>query len=191
MAAQTFAQLRTRLDTWLHDSTDNVFTSAEKDEFMTTAFADPDVFKIVDDRSLTSTLNGYQYTIPSTFQGIIEVLVDNSVDGFGDLLDKSAWKEINGVLYIAHKDKGIPSGKTIILRGKQPITSSGTVPDELQNYVLHLAMIEAYSMIVNLLAVRFVKNDITMTEALQALNRHEAAASKSKRGLTNRTPVDW
>jgi hypothetical protein len=54
MAALSFTQMRTRQNRRLKDSNDITFTSSEKDEFLETAIADPYVFDIARDTTITT-----------------------------------------------------------------------------------------------------------------------------------------
>lgn len=189
MAAQTFAELRDRLDTTLSDSTDRTFSSSEKDEFMTRAFNDPYVYKIVRDTSLTTISQQPSYTVPSAVDEVTDVQVDVLGDGFPSSLDRSTYQVVDGTLYLDAIQKYIPANKTIVLIGKQKLTTSDSIPDFLQEYVLTLAEIEAYSFMKNKYATRFLKNDVSMAELVNSLVERRQHVGELRKNLDNRREI--
>lgn len=189
MAAQTFSELLDRLDTTLSDSTDRTFTSSEKSEFMTRAFNDPYVYKITRDTSLTTASQTANYTLPSTMDEVTDVQIDVLGDGYPSSVDRSTYDIVNGVLYFDAIQKYMPANKTIVLIGKQKLTTNDSVPDFLQEYVLTLAEIEAYSFMKNKYATRFLKNDVSMAELVNSLVERRQHAGELRKNLDNHREI--
>jgi len=189
MAAQTFSELRDRLDTSLSDTTDRTFSSSEKDEFMTRAFNDPYVYKIVRNTSLTTVNVQASYTVPTTMTEVIDVQIDTLGDGYPSSLDRSTWQVVDGTLYFDAIQKYLPANKTIVLIGKQKLTVSDSVPDFLQEYVLTLAEMEAYSFMKNKYSTRFLKNDVTMAELVNSLVERRQHVQELRKNLDNKREI--
>lgn len=190
MAAQTFSQLRTRLDTSLSDSANKTFSTGEKDEFMTRAFNDPVVYKLIRDTSLTTTSTTATYTLPSTVTEPTDVGIDTTGDGFRiTWLDRDSYDIIDGKLIFQSVQYPLMNGKTIYLYGKYKLTVSDSVPDFLQEYVLTLAEIEAFSFMKNKYATRFLKNDVTMAELLNGITERKQHAQELRKSLANRREI--
>jgi len=188
MAAQTYAQLLTRLNTLLSDSTDKTFTSTEKGEFLTNAFNDPSVYSVQRDVSLTTVANQYNYTVPTGYSDITDIFIDIDADGIGTKVARNTYDIINGVIYFSNI-RTLPASKTIILFGKKKLTTSDNIPDMLQEYVLVLAQIEAYRFMKNKYATRFLKNDVSMSELIASLTDLERKAESLRKNLLNRREI--
>jgi hypothetical protein len=185
----TYSEMLDRLNTMLSDASDRVYSSSEKGEFLKSAYNDPLVFQIVRDTSLTTGTNDPDYTLPSTINEVLDVLVDVGGQGFPQRIDRSAWEVIGNTLYLDYTQQYIPSGKTIVLIGKQKLTTSDNLPNFLQEYVLHLASIYALEFLKNKFAGRFLKNDVSMTELIAALNTHRQRVQELRKSLANRRSV--
>lgn len=185
----SYAEMGTRLDTMLSDANDRTYTSSEKEEFLDSAYNDPLVFQIVRDTSLTTGSQDPDYTLPATVDEVIEVAIDTQGSGYPEKMDRSAWEVIGGVLYFDWTQQYVPSGKTIVLIGKQKLTTDDSLPEFLQEYVLHLASIYALEFLKNKFAGRFLKNDVSMTELIAALNTHRQRVAELRKSLSNRRQV--
>lgn len=60
----TPTEIKTRLNTWLRDSSDRTFTSSEKDEFYIQACRDQYVFKTAIDQTLSVVAGQFNYYFP-------------------------------------------------------------------------------------------------------------------------------
>ena len=180
MADASFAQLKAKLNVRTNDGNDVSFTSAEKDEFLNAAFQDPSVYIIDRDDTTTTSANAASYPVPDTLSKVTQISVDVNGDGFTMPLDRSTWKQVNGNIYFSYVQKGIPANKTMVMWGISKLTTSDLIPDSLQEYILHLARVEAYQYILAKLTTRFMTNDITTAECLAAISRHQNAADRLK-----------
>lgn len=189
MAAQTYTEMRDRLDTMLSDTADRTFSSSEKDEFMNSAWNDPLVFQIVRDTSLTTGTEDPDYTLPATIDEVLDVMIDTNSNGFPERLDRSSYEVIGGVLYLDFTQQYLPSSKTLVVVGKQKLTTDDDLPEFLQEYVLHLASIYAFEFLKNKFASRFLKNDVSMTEIIAAINTHRQRVAELRKSLANRRSI--
>lgn len=189
MAAQTYAQLRTRLNITLSDQADKTFSSGEKDEFMNRAINDPAVFKIARDNSLTTDSTTLIYSLPDNTQEVTDVFVDILGDGVGALIDRDSYDVIDGSLYFQEVHKPLINNKNIILFIKKKLTINDSIDDFLQEYVLILSEIEAYSFMKNKFSTRFLKNDVTMVELLNSISERKAHAQELRRQLANKRAI--
>lgn len=189
MAAQTITQVKARLNTKLSDSTDKTFTSAEKDEFLASAYNDASNFIIDRDTSLTVVTDQLNYNLPTGFTDVTDIFVDFDSDGIGSRIPRNAYDIINGVIYFSNI-LSLGSGYTIILFGKNKLDTADNLPDFLQEYVLTLAQIEAYEFMKNKYATRFLKNDVSMGELISSLGQLEQKAATIRKNLSNRRVVE-
>lgn len=189
MAALSLSQMLERLNTKLSDSNDKTFTSSEKGEFLTSAYNDPNVFYIDRDTSLTTSDTSLIYALPANCQDVTDVFIDTLSDDIGTLVDRDSYSLINGSLYFDEIHRWLPSGKTIILFYKHKVTTSDDLPDFLQEYVLTLAEIEAYSFMKNKFSTRFLKNDVSMAELINSLSERKQHAQELRRQLANKRAI--
>ena len=184
MATATYSQVKDRLNTRLADAGDTTFTTGQKDEFLTKAYNDSYNFGVGRDASLTTAANTYQYTLPTGYNDIFELYIN--LDGTGalrDLIGRDSYDIIGGVLYIRDV---LPSGKSLLLIGEKKFTTSETALPELnQDYVIELAVLEAMRWLKHRYATRFVKNDLTMSEVLQAIQECQQEAARLRAQLMN------
>lgn len=185
----SYNDMLTRLSTMLSDSADRTYSSSEKQEFLNSAYNDPLVFKIIRDTSLTSGTEDPDYTLPATVNEVLDVMIDNQSDGFPERLDRSSYEVIGGVLYFDYSQKYLPTGKTLVIIGKEKLTTTDDLPEFLQEYVLHLGTIYALEFLKNKFATRFLKNDISMTELIAAINTHRQRVQELRKSLANRRSV--
>lgn len=186
MAALSLAQMLTRLNTKLSDSTDKTFTSSEKTEFLTSAYNDAEVFIIDRDTSLTTVSGQRNYTSP--FAETTDIFLDSDTDGVGYRVDRSTYDVINGIIYFQNV-RTLPSSKTLIIFGKNKLDTTDSLPDFLQDYVLTLAQIEAYEFMKNKYSTRFLKNDVSMGELITSLGQLEQKAAQLRKNLNNRREI--
>lgn len=189
MAALSLSQMLDRLNTKLSDSTDKTFTSAEKTEFLTSAYNDASNFIIDRDNSLTTVSDRYNYTVPTGFTEPTDIFIDIDSDGIGKRIPRNMYDVINGVIYF-NSNLDLSSGYTLILFGKNKLSTSDSIPDFLQDYVLALAQIEAYEFMKNKYSTRFLKNDVSMGELVTSLNQLEQKAQMLRKNLANRRVVE-
>lgn len=188
MAALSLAQMLTRLNTKLSDSTDKTFTSSEKTEFLTSAYNDAEVFIIDRDTSLTTVSGQRNYNVPTGFSEITDIFIDIDTDGVGYPVARDTYDVINGVIYFQNV-RTLPSDKTLIIFGKNKLDTSDNLPDLLQDYVLTLAQIEAYEFMKNKYSTRFLKNDVSMGELVTSLGQLEQKAASLRKNLNNRREI--
>lgn len=178
MADISYSELRSKLDVRTNDGSNIAFTSAEKDEFMNAAFQDPSVYIIDTDSSTTTAANTASYPVPDAITKVTQISIDTNGDGFPMPIARDTWKQINGNIYFSYVQKGMPAAKTLTMTGLAKLTTADLIPDQLQEYILHLARVEAYQYILAKLTTRFMTNDITTSECLAAIARHQAAADR-------------
>lgn len=144
---------------------------------MNAAFQDAHVYIIGrDDTTLTIASTG-SYPVPGGVDKVTRIFYDILGDGYGMPLDRSTWRQIDGNIYFSYQQKGLIANKTLIMEGRRKLTTSDAVPDELQEYVMNLAKVAAYQYVLAKLTTRFVKNDITTSECLAAIGRHQGQAN--------------
>lgn len=177
MAAASLSTLLSRLNVKSRDGSDITFSSAEKTEALTTAFADPFVVTIVRDASLTTTTNTDNYAVPVTITTPLKVGLQ--ITSYGKPDDVDGWATYGGRIYL---DCLPPSSKTIVMIGSYKLTTSDSIPDDRQEYVLVLAKLELVKYLQQSLANTFLTNDMTMGDLvnLESVLTREAQAWRTK-----------
>lgn len=188
MATATYAQVLDRLNTRLADTADTTFTSGQKAEFLTKAYNDKYNTGVGRDTSLTTAASTYSYAMPSGYSDIYELYID--MDGTGAFrtpIPREAYDVIGSTLYISND---LPAGKSLLLVGSKQYTIAETALPELnQDYVVELATLEAMRYLKHRYAMRFLKNDLTMSEVLQAIQECRQAAAELRSQLMNQRLV--
>lgn len=176
MADATLSQLKTRLNIKSRDGGNITFTDQEKTEALTTAFADPYVVQMSRDASTSTSANTDNYTVPD---GMTLLKLGIQLRPYGKPDDIDGWAVYDGIVYL---DELPPSGKTLVMIGSIKLTTTDTVPDNRQEYVLVLAKLELVKYLQQSLANTFLTNDMTMGDLIQleSVLSREAEAWRSK-----------
>lgn len=190
MAALSFAQMRTRQNRRLKDPTDITFTSSEKDEFLTTAIADPYVFDITRDTSITTAASTASYDLSGLdITEVTDIGIDMVGDGYPEPITRDGYDIIDGTLYFEGRYRGVPADKTLYITGKRKLTASNSIPEFLQEYVLRLADINAYEELIASFTTRFLKNDVTMSGLQSTIRGLQIRVSDLRKNLANRREI--
>lgn len=190
MAALSFTQMRTRQDRRLKDPGDITFTSSEKDEFLTTAIADPFVFDITRDTTVTTLADTPSYDLSGLdITEITDIGIDITGDGYPQPIARDGYEIIDGILYFEGRYRAMPVGKTLYITGKRKLTRSNSIPDFLQEYVLRLADINAYEELMASFVTRFLKNDVTMSDLQSAVRGLQIRVADLRKNLANRREI--
>lgn len=190
MPALSISQLQDKLNTRLGDATDRTYQSSEKTEFLNSAINDEYVFDIVRDDSITTVADQASYDISGTgVTDVIDVSIDIRGDGYPEPMARSAYDVVGDTLYFDGVYKGLPADKTLIILGRGKLTTTDTIPEFLQEYVLTLAHIEALMELATTYTTRFLKNDVTLSEIIAQKRELEAKANRLRVTLRNRHSV--
>lgn len=190
MAALSFTQMRTRQNRRLKDSNDITFTSSEKDEFLETAIADPYVFDIARDTTITTLADTASYDLSGLdITEVTDIGIDILGDGYPQPIARDGYDIIDGVLYLEGRNRNLPVGKTLYITGKRKLTRSNSIPDFLQEYVLRLADINAYEELMASFVTRFLKNDVTMGDLQAAVRGLQIRVADLRKNLANRREI--
>lgn len=156
----------TELNVRIGDTDNFTFTPEEKTSALTEAFNDDYVITDKWSASLTFTQGTYQYTLPSDVDVIADIYVkaDNSSD-YPEKIDSSLWEVIAGVLQFKAGANVIPTGYTLYLKGKTKFDSTDTINEvNVQEYLLNLAQLKLYKIMLAKKSMRFLKNDTSVSE---------------------------
>lgn len=188
MATATYAQVLDRLNTRLADTADTTFTSGQKAEFLTKAYNDKYNTGVGRDTSLTTAASTYSYAMPSGYSDIYELYID--LDGTGAMKTPVQRENYDVIGSTLHIDTNLTAGKSLILIGAKQFTTDETALPELnQDYVIEIATLEAMRYLKHRYAMRFLKNDLTMGEVLQAIQECQQAAAELRSQLMNQRLV--
>jgi hypothetical protein len=168
MAALSFENAQTELNTILGDSANVTFTTAEKTRALTRAWNDSSVVSDVWDSSLTFTTGTYRYAQPSNVSAIQDIYVSatGASSPFPDPIDSGLWELVDGYIqFNSVADRAIPYGYTLYIKGHYKLTTDDDIEGvDLQEYVLALAGVETLKLLAYKKANLFTKNDVTMGE---------------------------
>jgi hypothetical protein len=174
---------------WLRDPTLLTWTADEVGDFLISAFNDPYLYIIDYDSSTVTVAQQPQYTVPSQFLNVTDILIDAAGDGYWVPIDPSAYTIINGLVIFNRYYKQMPGGKTLVFFGTRQLTVNDSIPVTYQEYILHMATAEAFEVLKTSLTSRFVKNDITMAGLIQSIETHRQRADELKQKLLNNYTV--
>jgi hypothetical protein len=184
MAALSFSDGLTELDTILADSSNTTFSTAEKSRALTKAWNDPYVINIVWDTSLTYTQGTYQKTLPATLTTLKDIYLSptGSTQPMPEPISNDLWEVVNGIIQFNQRtDNTIPNGYTLYLKGNYKLTVNDPItPVNLQEYVMSLAGANTLTLLAHKKANLFVKNDVTMGELI-GLRRELMSDVKERR----------
>lgn len=161
------AALLAELNIRIGDTDNFTFTSNEKTSALTEAFNDDYVVKDKWDTTLTFDTGTYQYAKPSDVDVVLDIYLrpDNSQDE-PEKIDSSLWEVIGSNIHFKNYASNIiPDGYTLYLRAKTKYDSDDTIIEtNLQEYILTLAQLRLYKIMLNKKSMRFLKNDTSVAE---------------------------
>ncbi len=189
MADQSFNQLYARMNTMLRDPDDFTFSQAEKQEALGRALDDPAVYKITRDTSTVIVASKASYPVPSGLEGVTEVGYEPWADGFYKPLDRGAWDEIDGTIYLTRSYMGLPAGQKLWLTAAYKFSNADLIPTFLQEYVLNLGVANTIDILKEGKSNRFLRNDITMSELIAVGQGARSRANELRMSLRNRRAV--
>lgn len=156
--------LLTRLNLRIGDTDNFTFTSDEKTQALTEAINDDYVVREGWDTTLSYTEGTYQYAIPSGVTVVLDIGIkpDNSQDNPVSI--GGGWSVVGSNIQFSGPSQ-IPTGYTMYLRSRYKYTVSDTITEvNLQEYILTLAQLRLYKIMLNKKSMRFLKNDTTVGE---------------------------
>lgn len=166
--------------------TDNfTFTPEEKGAALTEAFNDEYVITDKWDTSLLFTQGTYQYTKPSGVDAVSDIAIkaDNSHD-YPEKIDPSLWEVVGNNIQFKPGADIIPTGYTLYLKGKTKYDDADTINEvNVQEYLLNLAQLRLYKIMLAKKSMRFLKNDTTVGEIVTVKRDLEQDVAQYRRRL--------
>lgn len=191
MADLSLAQLATRLKTVIRDVPLTTWTSDEIDEALEQAVENDHYVAIrTRDDSLVTEANKTSYDLPENFLSLDRLEIDYDESGFNYPLDRTGWEMDDTTIYLTRGLKGLPAGKTLVCWGLKKLTSTDLIPPRYQNYVLHLAAISLLENLMFSKTGKFLKNDTTMSEIIQAIEYNAKRVAELQRQFANRNETE-
>lgn len=182
-----FTALKTTLNIRLGDSDNFTFTVEEKTETLTEAFNDESVVSQVWDSSLTFDTNTFQYARPATVDAIQDIYIrrSNTADTEPEKVSSELWEVVaSNIQFKPPAFSIIPDGYTLYLKGKNKYTAADTIAEKnIQEYVLNLAQLNCLNMLGVKKALKFLKNDATMSEIVAVKRELERKVAQYKQRL--------
>lgn len=183
------ASLIARLNTELRDTGDKTFTAAEKLEILHNACENEWVFDV---QEVQVPITGSRtYNMDTHIKGIYDLQLDYDADGWPETdIEREGWDFFNNKLIILPKYKNLPTSGILFATVAWKYRYDDTViPDNLQNYILDLSIIEAVSVLQNGFVNRFLKNDVTMGDLVNRAATAKQQAQALRTSLRNIRPV--
>lgn len=179
------ADLLAELNVRVGDTDNFTFTPEEKTSALTEAFNDD--YAITDkwDTSLTFATGTYQYAKPSDVDVVNDIYIkaDNSQD-YPEKIASSLWEVQGANIQFKPGADVIPNGYTLYLKSKTKYTTADTVAEtNLQEYILKLAQLRLYGIMLNKKSMRFLKNDTTVGEIVAIKRDLEQDVMKYKQRM--------
>ena len=164
----TYDDLLEKLNIRLGDSDNFAFTIEEKQEALDEAFNDEHVVDDDWDSSLTFSHNTSEYPLPSGVGTVMDIYikVDNNLDE-PEKIASNLWEVINGNIQFKPGAKTIPEGWTLYIKGRVKFTTDDSVTAaRLQEFILNSAQLHCLNMYGTKKALKFIKNDTSMSEII-------------------------
>jgi hypothetical protein len=174
----TLAQLETKLQTIVRDTTESIWSSGEFTEVLTEAIEDPALSIYAEDSTLTALASTQDYVIPSTVDKVEDVYIASGT--VKCRVNPELWEQVNTTLRFVPLP---PSTGTITLVGLKKSASGDTLPNEFGNFVLYSAAMKLYEILLHQFATRFLKNDLTLAEISSSIDRFERKADRERSRL--------
>lgn len=181
------AALKITLNIRLGDTDNFTFTDEEKTEVLNEAIDDDLVVSPRWDTSLVFHTSTYQYARPATINVIQDIYIrtSNSTDTEPVKIDSSLWEVVGTNLQFKNGANNIiPEGYTLYLKGKYKYATSDTITEtNMQEYVLNLAQLNCLNMLGVKKALKFIKNDTSMSEIIAVKRELERKVALYKQRL--------
>ncbi len=181
-----FADFLAELNIRIGDSDNFTFTPEEKTSALTEAFNDDYVITDKWSTSLIFAQGTYQYALPSGVDVILDIGIkpDNS-SGEPESISSNLWEVWDGVLQFKNSASNIiPSGYTLYLKSKTKYGSADIVTEvNVQEYLLNLAQLRLYKIMLAKKSMRFLKNDTTVGEIVTVKRDLEQDVAKYRQRL--------
>lgn len=175
--------LKTELNVRLDDADNFAFSSDEKDSILKEATNDPYAVSIVWDDSLTYSERTWQYAVPAALTTVKDIYVKASAN---DEPESTAlnWEVIDGNIHFKGGSRIIPDGYTLYLKGHYKYTTSDTVSEvRIQEYILNLAQLIALQKLGIKKALKFLKNDTSVSEIVAIQRELERKVSQHRSSI--------
>lgn len=188
----TLAQFLTELNIRIGDSDNFTFTPEEKNSALTEAFNDDYAQTDKWSTSLTFTAGTYQYAKPSGVDVIYDIYIkpDNSSEE-PEKIASELWEVVGSNLQFKNSASNvIPTGYTLYLRGKTKYGSGDNVTEvNVQEYLLNLAQLRLYKIMLAKKTMRFLKNDTSVSEIVTVKRDLEQDVAKYRQRLPKQYQV--
>jgi hypothetical protein len=185
----SLSDIKTRLNTEIRDSTNNVFTDAEKIEAVTKAIEDELVFTNVEDSSQTIVYQQRSYSLDTSYKALWRVQADVVGDGFPVTLPMEGWEFLAPNLLIKRRYMNLATGVKLYIIAAKKLAVADDIPQPLADYVLEMSIQNCNEFLSNIKVNRFLKNDTTMAELIARINLAERRIQRMRHTLRNQRGV--
>ena len=180
-----FDALKTELNIRLDDNDNFAFTTEEKTSILTEALNDSYVVNRVWDSSLTYSQGTWQYAVPSGVTTIKDIYVKYGTNEDPEPIT-IPWDVVGDNIQFKGGSRVIPDGYSLYIRGNYKYTTDDTITEtRLQEYVLDLAQLKALQKLGIKKALKFLKNDTSVSEIIsiqreleRKVNEHRAVIQR-------------
>lgn len=178
-------QLLAELNKRIGDTDNFTFTSDEKTSALTEAINDEYSVTPKWDTSLTFTQGTYQYPKPTGVDSVQDIYIkpSGSTD-YPEKIDSSFWEVIGSNIHFKAGSDIIPTGYTLYIKSKTKYDTSDTISEvSVQEYILKLAQLRLYQIMLNKKSMRFLKNDTSVNEIVTIKRELEQDVAKYRQRL--------
>lgn len=180
-----FSDFLTELNIRIGDTDNFTFTPEEKTSALTEAFNDDYSIRDKWDTTLTFTNGTYQYALPTGVDVVNDIYIkaDNSQD-YPEKIDSKLWEVQGSNIQFMPGADVIPQGYTLYLKSKTKLDDGDTITEvNLQEYILKLAQLRLYTILLAKRNFRFLKNDASVGEIVTTKRDLQADVDAYKRRL--------
>lgn len=179
-----FTDLKTRLNVELRDSDNATFTDAEKVEALTKAIEEEAVAVVEESNATTFTNGTRNYGLGPNIRQIYSIGIDPSNQGNPYPLDKESydWTAPN-LTFQAPYVQGIPTNTVLYIKWLRKLTIADDIPAQVYPYVLNQAVYYTTRLLLAGKINRFLRNDTSVSEILNAGQAAKQDALRLKKSL--------
>lgn len=186
-----FTELKTRLAKDLSDTDNATFSDDEKTEALTKAIEESVVAVRETNTSSTFTLGTRDYTLADEVQAVYGVSIDITATGAPFPIDGNAWQfNPPNLTFRTEYATGIPTNAVLYIDWLRKLTIADDIPSQLVPFVLNQAIFNTTQMLLSRKINRFLRNDTTVAELLQAGQASGREANRLRKSLPARNFVE-
>ena len=178
------AEIKTELDIRLDDTDNFALTSDEKTSIVKEAIKDQYTVASVWDDTLSYTEGTWEYELPDEVTTVKDILVKRTTESDPETTALK-WDVVGRNLQFKATGSSLLTGTTLYLKGHYKYLTTDTIEEvRVQEYVLALAQLRALQRLGMKKVLKFLKNDVSVSEILGVQRELERTVSQYRSAIS-------